>query len=108
MNRLDKELRNVVRRDDPPEGFAERVIARAAEEKPRIWMSIFAARGLRWAMTGAVCLMLAFAGIEYRQARQERARGEAAKERLMLALRIAGNKLQYAQAKIQPTAYRTK
>ncbi len=93
MSRLDEDLRN-----------AMRVIAIAAEEKPKPWSRIFQSRGLRWALAGAVCLMLAIAGIEYRQAREERARGEAAKDQLMLALRLAGGKLQYAQSKIQQQA----
>jgi hypothetical protein len=101
MSRLDEELRNVMRREDPPDGFAARVTALAAQEKPNGWGGIFASRVLRWAMVGAVCLILAIAGIKYRMAREEQARGDAAKDQLMLALRIAGRKLQYAQSKIQ-------
>jgi hypothetical protein len=51
-----------------------------------------------------MCLLLAIAGIEYRRAQEECVRGEAAKKQLMLALRIAGSKLQVAQEKIQPNA----
>lgn len=110
MSRLDEELRNAMRREDPPEDFAERMIALAAERKPKIREGFFAWSSLRWAAAGIVCLMLAFAGShywEYRQERAERARGEAAKEQLMLALRIAGSKLQYAQSKIQQPIQRT-
>jgi len=100
MNRLEEELRKALRRVDPPEGFAERLIAQAAATQRRRH-AIFAWRGLQWALTGALCLALAAGGVEYRQVRVERARGEAAKAQLMLALRITANKLQLAQAKVQ-------
>ena len=101
MSRLEQELRNAMRREDPPEGFVERVLTRTAEPEWSTWHGIFAFRGMRWAMAGALCLIFAVAGLEYRQARVEQARGEAAKEQLMLALRIAGSKLQIAQSRMQ-------
>ena len=101
MKRLEDELRNAMRREEPPEGFAERVLAQAAATKQSVWAGAFAWRRLRWALAGALCLALVVAGIEYRQAQEERARGEAAKEQLMLALRITAGKLQFVQSKIQ-------
>jgi hypothetical protein len=38
--------------------------------------------------------------VHYRNQRREHARGEAAKQQLMLALRIAGSKLQLARSKV--------
>jgi len=104
MNRLEDELRNAMRREEPPEGFAERLLARASARKQSLWAGIFAARGLRWALAGAMCLVLVVSSIEYRRAKEERARGEAAKEQLMLALRITANKLQFAQERVQEHA----
>ncbi len=101
MNRLDNELRNAMRREEPPEGFAERVLARAAETRHISRITIFTQPVFRWALAGAVCVLLAVAGVEYRQAKQERARGEAAKAQLMLALRITADKLQLVQDKVQ-------
>jgi anti-sigma-K factor RskA len=101
MNLLDEELRKALRRADPPEGFAERLFARTAATKQRAWAGVWGRRGLRWALAAAICVVLTVAGLEYRHAREERARGEAAKKELMLALRIAGNKLQLAQAKVR-------
>ena len=110
MNRLEEELRNAMRREEPPEGFVERVLARTTATKQSAWTNLFAWRGLRWALAGTMCLLVLASGIEYRQTRQERARGEAAKEQVMLALRIAAHKLQFAQAKAQqhesPRIYR--
>ena len=101
MNRLENELRNAMKRDEPPEGFAERVLARTAETRQALPISIFRRPTFRWALAGAMCVLLAVAGIEYRQAKQEQARGEDAKAQLMLALRITANKLQLAQEKVQ-------
>ena len=46
------------------------------------------------------------AGLEMRRQREFRARGEAAKQQLMLAVRIAGSKLQLAQAKVHEAGER--
>jgi hypothetical protein len=101
MNRLDDELRNAMRREEPPEGFAGRVLARVQEKKQSAWTGIFGSRALRWALAGAMCLALVIASVEYKRAQDERARGEAAKQQLMLALRITADKLQFAQEKVQ-------
>jgi hypothetical protein len=101
MNRLENELRHAMKREDPPEGFAERVISRAAETRQAARTTVFMRPVFRWALAGAMCLLFAVAGIEYRQARHERARGEAAKAQLMLGLRITADKLQLVQAKVQ-------
>ncbi len=101
MNRLEDELRNAMRREEPPEGFAGRVLARVHEKKQSAWTGIFSSRSLRWALAGAMCLALMVAGVEYKRAQDERARGEAAKQQLMLALRITADKLQLAQEKVQ-------
>jgi coenzyme F420-reducing hydrogenase beta subunit len=101
MKRLEDELRHAMQREELPEGFAERVLARTAATKQSTWISLFASRGLRWALAGAMCLVMAVAGMEYRRAQEERARGEAAKAQLMLALHITANELQFVQAKLQ-------
>jgi hypothetical protein len=101
MKRLEDELRNAMRREEPPEGFVERTLARASAPRQNAWIGIFARQGVRWALAGALCLVLAVAGIEFKRAQVERARGEAAKAQLMLALRITADKLQLAQEKAQ-------
>ena len=100
MSRLEKKLRDVLKREEPPAGFAERVLARTIEVKQNARASILAWRGLRWGLAGALCLALAMAGIGYRQAQEERARSEAAKEQLLLALKIAGDQLQFVWSKV--------
>ena len=125
MSGFDDHLRDALRREEPPAGFAGRVLGRAAEEaghtrvshphRGRLlrWSTARRASGntqsrsptrafLRW--TTAAALTAAMAGaIQYRlgHERRERARAEAAGEQVMEALRIAGTKLHAVQAKIK-------
>ena len=101
MKRLEEELWNSLRREEPPEAFAGRVLAATARTRPNAWGRIFSRSEMRWAMAGALCLVLAVSGVGYRQARQERARGEAAKAQLLRALHITAGKLQLAQEKVR-------
>lgn len=55
---------------------------------------------MRWAAAAALAGALLAGGIQYRRVQRERAEGEAAKQQLMLALRIASSKLQLAKAKV--------
>ncbi len=98
MKELEDELRDALRRVDPPPGFAERVIARAGAAAPaRVpW---FRVPGLRWAAAAACCLFL-FAGLEVRRQQQIRLEGEAARVQLVQALRIAGGKLELVRDRI--------
>jgi hypothetical protein len=100
MSRLEKKLRDVLKWEEPPAGFAERVLARTVVEKQNARANRFVWRGLRWGLAGALCLALVMAGVEYRQTQEERARSEAAKEQLLLALRIAGDQLQFVWSKV--------
>lgn len=106
MNYSDKELKSALRRREPPEGFAERVLARVATERVQstpqkeFWLAFFTQPLVRWASVAALGGALIAGGIHYRNVQRERAEGEAAKQQLMLALRIAGSKLQLAKAKV--------
>ena len=113
MTRFEDELKNALRRQEPPQGFAGRVLARAAEQNSResrstwrdSWLRGFAqplapANLLRWAAVATVAVALAVGGAHYRNVQRERTQGEAAKARLLLALRIAGSKLQLAKARV--------
>ncbi len=92
MSRLDDELRNALRREEPPAGFAERVTARVNAAPPsRSWM--------RWAGIAAAIVLLA-GGFEVERERRVRAQGEFARDQVMLALRITGSKLQTVKERI--------
>lgn len=104
QNPLEKALKEALRREDAPESFAAKVLTRVAEksaesEPQYSWLSIFSRPLLRWAAFAAVSICLALGGMHYRLQR-ERVQGEAAKQQLMLALRIAGTKLQLAKSKV--------
>ena len=112
MTYLDKELKDALRRQPPPDGFTEGVLARAAtQESPQpspthdSWLKLFTQPVLRWAYVATLSAALLAGGIFYRhlqyeRTQRERAEGEAAKQQLMLALRIAGSKLQLAKSKV--------
>ncbi len=107
MTYTDEDLKTALRRHEAPGGFTERVLARVANNpvaQPKLlrgsWLSIFTPPILQWASVGVTAAALIAGGIHYRNMQREHARGEAAKQQLMLALRIAGNKLQLAKAKV--------
>ena len=89
---LEDELRSALRRKEPSPEFTERVLARVgsvpARRAPRPWV--------RWVAAMAASVLLAAGAIEYRQYR-----GEHARSQVLLALRIAGGKLNKAQKKVQ-------
>ena len=89
---LDDELRSAMRREDPPLGFTQRVIARAQSKpvrKPAMFRMI-------WAAGLAAMLVVGFtAAFEYRQVKAERAASQA-----IVALRIAAAKLNMTREKV--------
>ncbi len=105
MNRFEDALREALRREDPGEDFTQRVLAAVPRrrEKTAGWrerlVSAFRLPVFRLAAATALGAVLIVSGVEYRQARI-RSEGEAAKQQLMLAMRIAGAKLHAAQTKV--------
>lgn len=121
MTLPENELKNALRRQEAPEGFVERVLARVAQHEAQktrpvyaeSLLSFFTRPILRWATVTAMCAVLVAGGFYYRHAQElkvqrERAEGEAAKQQLMLALRIAGSKLQLAKGKVYETGSENK
>jgi hypothetical protein len=106
MSRLDDALREALRREEPPDGFAERVMARIQAAPDRAgawagWLDAFRRPHWRWA-TAIAAVALAVGAAEYRNQRVE---GERAKDQVMLALRITGSKLRLTQAAVQRISY---
>lgn len=98
MNRFDQAMRDALRREEPPEGFAERVLDRAGREGSRQgWLvrlrRAFAAPRLRWAAAVALVLLVV-AGVSFERRAERRARGEQAKKEVLLALKITARELQ--------------
>jgi hypothetical protein len=104
-NGFEDALKHALHRQDAPEDFTQRVMARVtAQESPQqpardSWLTLFTQPFVRWAALAAVAAAMIL-GVHIYTVRRERAQGEAAKQRLMLALRVAGSKLQLAKAKV--------
>ncbi len=93
---LGTSLRRALRRESPAPGFASRVmqrIERDAAPKPRQWWRAVAASLTLTALIGG--------GIAYEEHVREVREGERAKEQVLLALRIAGEKVRYAQSEVR-------
>jgi hypothetical protein len=107
MSHLENDLKMALRRPEPPEGFAARVLARVnAPEAPqpawweRLRMMLLPPR-VQWV---ALCLIASIviptAAIQYRRQRERQVEGERAKEQLVFAVRVAGHKLHRVQQKV--------
>ncbi len=109
MNPLEQELKNALRREEPSAEFTGRVLARIASEttaKPHeSWREtlrgLFHRRAWRWASAAAMCLAIVIGAFAYRRHQQEVARGEKAREQVMLALHIASSKLNVALRQVK-------
>jgi hypothetical protein len=92
MASFEDELRSALRRQEPSPDFAERVLARVSaapvRRAPQPWVP--------WLAAIAAALLLTAGSLEYRHYR-----GERAKDQVLLAVRIAGSKLNKAQKKVQ-------
>ena len=109
MSRLDDALRDALRREAPPEGFAERVMARIQAPQEAAggwakWLNAFRRPQLRWA-TALAAVALAVGTAEVRSEMQRRAEGERARDQVMLALRITGWKLQMTREMVRRIGY---
>jgi hypothetical protein len=105
----DDELRNALRRVEPPAGFAERVLRRAADRRAppfatrRGPMSRVPggpmARWARWATAAALAVAVTGA-VWYRAEQRREAQGEDARRQVLIGLRIASSTLQQVEAKV--------
>jgi predicted acetyltransferase len=101
MSRLDDALREAFQSQDPGPDFTARVLRTAAGARPKEKENWWGALGLRWAMAAALaCVLLVGGSIEYRREQEER-QGQRAKQQLVLALHIAGAKLNLARDRVQ-------
>ena len=85
MDDLEEQLRRAFERENPPEGFADRVIERTRARRAMP----------RWMAAAAAVLVLAGAGYGYRWQQ-----GERAKREVLLAFRITSAKLNHIQAQV--------
>ena len=91
---LEQDLKHVLRRQPPPEGFAARVLERIEREqspRPKRW----------WRAVAASLTLTALLGGWAAHTVHERREGERAREQVLLALKIAGDKVRYAQQEVR-------
>lgn len=86
MREMEEELRRALARVEPPDGFADRVLARTAAQ-PRIghWYMRYAAI--------AATVALAFSGALAYQRHLEQQRAEETQKKLVFALHLTASKL---------------
>jgi hypothetical protein len=91
---LEQDLRHALRRESPAPGFASRVLQRIERERapkrPRWWRAVAASLTLTALLGGWAAHTI-----------HERREGEHAREQVLLALRIAGAKVRYAQQEVR-------
>lgn len=91
---IEHDLKRALRPESPAPGFADRVLQRIEREERRkrpVWWRAAAASVMLTAVIGG------WAAHEY----AERREGERAKEQVLVALRIAGSKVRYAQQEVR-------
>jgi len=103
MTPFEQELKQALNRQEPAGDFTARVLALCAREDAKkrngFWHSLLANRAWRLAAVAAA-LVVAVGGTAFQQHERE-VRGMAAKRQLILAMRIAGTKLQEVQQRVR-------
>jgi hypothetical protein len=102
MASLEDDLKSALTRREPAPDFTDRVLARVAAAAPRRAPQPWQQPRFRWLAAVAAALLLTAGGLEYRQYQ-----GERAKDQVLLAMRIAGGKLNKAQRKVQMSTHRS-
>jgi uncharacterized membrane protein YdfJ with MMPL/SSD domain len=103
MTRLEEQLKQALARQDPPEDFHARVLARVEEQRVRSSRGIWrwwARWAHSWPLAPALAALLVLSAGAIYQEHQRIARGEAAKEKLLVAMRVAGAKLHEARDRV--------
>ena len=103
----DDELRDALRRVDPPAGFADRVLQLAREQpvspkpavSPKLPKAAKADRLVKFAVAATLVMATISGGLWYR-AEEKRKEGEEARRQVLLSLSIAGSKLRSIEMKV--------
>ena len=93
MNQFERDLRESLRRREPPADFAAKVLARTRDTEVR---SVFSWRWL--AVAALVVLMVG--GTLFIQEQQRQVESERTKQQLMVAMRITGSKIKEVQDRL--------
>lgn len=99
---LDQELKDALKRHQPPVDLTDRVMAainsREAAAAPSSWWK---RRGLQLAAAASIIVVVGAGVVRQRAADRERERGEAAARQLVTGLRIASEALSAARNEIR-------
>ena len=100
---LEQDLRRALRRESPAPGFASRVLQRIEEEERGVRPSTTHASPRWWrAAAASLTLTAVLGGWAAHEVHERRVReGERARDQVLLALRIAGEKVRYAQSEVR-------
>lgn len=106
MDRFEQELKDALRREPAPDWLADAVMARVgaarqSKQKPE-W---FGWARMRW-VAATVVLVAVVGGVRFEQQREERIRGEQAKQELMAAFQVTGMKLRVVEERVLPVIHR--
>jgi hypothetical protein len=106
MDEIEKALKTALQREPAPSGFADQVLRKASMRSMPVvppvfpplvpWWRMFP---VRWAVAGVVVVACMVGGVA-EHARQQRIRGEQARQKVLLALRITGTKLRQVQRQV--------
>ena len=108
LTEFEQQLTQAMRRVDPPEGFAERVLARAkTQQVSPTNLLVMPARVRVWA-GGAIAAVLAIGAFVGQQVhvRQERHKAEVAQQQFETALRITDETLDQVRLQLQEAGVR--
>ena len=106
MSYLEDDLKMALQRTEPSEDFVDRVLARVNQPppEPRWWERLTVLvrpPRLQWVAASIVLsVMIPVSLVQYHKEQRMRAEGEKAKEQLMFAVRVAGNRLHRVQQKV--------
>jgi hypothetical protein len=104
MTPFEEELKQALQKQEPAANFTARVLDRCAAEDTkahgRFWRTLWSTPVWRFGMATAAALLMAASGTLYQQHEHE-VKGMAAKQQLLLAMRIAGTKLQEVQQRVK-------
>src|SRR5512141_2469972 len=98
---IDNELKSALRREAAPEGFAARVLGAVEREESGRAHPAASAPARWWRSAAAAVLLTAILGGWAAQTVAERRAGEKAKQEVLLALHITGEKVRYAQSQVR-------
>jgi hypothetical protein len=103
MTPFEEELKQALKREDPGADFTARVLAKCTQADERAEHSFWRVSWLMpaWRVGAVAAGLIVLAGGTAYEHHQHEVKGMAAKRQLLLAMRIAGTKLQEVQERVK-------